>query len=111
MNMLLMGTRIYRIFLLSWVLGVLWAKGYLWWVFGIALLLYVWDAILFPFIVQGGVSLPESSEPESTDSAAAETSSRTSRRWAAADEEKPAEREDDFREPRPGRSSPRRKGS
>jgi hypothetical protein len=32
---------IYRIFLLSLIAAVLWVKGYLWWVFGIAVFLFV----------------------------------------------------------------------
>jgi len=32
---------IYRLFLLSLIVAVLWVKGYLWWVFGIAILLYL----------------------------------------------------------------------
>ncbi len=30
----------YRIFLLSLIVAVLWVKGYLWWVFGIAIVLF-----------------------------------------------------------------------
>jgi hypothetical protein len=37
---------LYRIFLLSLIFGVLWVKGYLWWVFGVAILLYVMDIAL-----------------------------------------------------------------
>ncbi len=32
---------LYRIFLLSLIVAVLWVKGYLWWVFGIALGLFM----------------------------------------------------------------------
>lgn len=32
---------IYRIFLLSLIVAVLWVKGYLWWVFGIAVVLFM----------------------------------------------------------------------
>jgi len=32
---------IYRIFLLSLIVAVLWVKGYLWWVFGIAIVLFM----------------------------------------------------------------------
>jgi len=35
-----------RLFLLSLIVAVLWVKGYLWWIFGIAILLYLVDAIL-----------------------------------------------------------------
>ncbi len=36
----------YRIFLLSLIFGVLWVKGYLWWVFGIAVCLYSMELVL-----------------------------------------------------------------
>ena len=32
---------IYRLFLLSWILSVLWVKGYLWWIFGVSIVLFV----------------------------------------------------------------------
>jgi len=32
---------IYRIFLLSLIVLVLWVKGYLWWIFGIAVILFL----------------------------------------------------------------------
>jgi membrane protein implicated in regulation of membrane protease activity len=32
---------IYRIFLLSLIVAVLWVKGYLWWIFGIAVVLFI----------------------------------------------------------------------
>jgi membrane protein implicated in regulation of membrane protease activity len=32
---------LYRIFLLSLIVAVLWVKGYLWWVFGVASVLFV----------------------------------------------------------------------
>jgi len=32
---------IYRLFLLSLVVAVLWVKGYLWWIFGIAIFLFL----------------------------------------------------------------------
>ena len=37
------GRRLYRLFLLSVLFGVLWAKGYLWSVFILAILLYLYD--------------------------------------------------------------------
>jgi len=35
-----------RLFLLSLIVAVLWVKGYLWWIFGIAILLYLIDAFM-----------------------------------------------------------------
>ncbi len=32
---------IYRLFLLSWILSVLWAKGYLWLIFSVSTVLFV----------------------------------------------------------------------
>jgi hypothetical protein len=29
---------IYRLFLLSWILAVLWVKGYLWWIFAVSVI-------------------------------------------------------------------------
>jgi hypothetical protein len=37
---------IYRLFLLSLIVAVLWVKGYLWWIFGIAILLYLIDGFM-----------------------------------------------------------------
>src|SRR5215471_8437713 len=45
-----LGLWIYRLFLLSVMFAVLWVKGYLWWAFGIALILYLADTIVFPFL-------------------------------------------------------------
>jgi hypothetical protein len=43
-----LGRRLYRIFLLSALFGVLWAKGYLWTIFLLALVLYLIETILLP---------------------------------------------------------------
>jgi len=37
---------IYRLFLLSLIVAVLWVKGYLWWIFAIAILLYLIDGLM-----------------------------------------------------------------
>ena len=37
---------VYRIFLLSLIAAVLWVKGYLWWVFGIAVFLFLLNAFM-----------------------------------------------------------------
>jgi membrane protein implicated in regulation of membrane protease activity len=37
---------IYRIFLLSLIVAVLWVKGYLWWVFGIAIVLFTINMVV-----------------------------------------------------------------
>jgi fatty acid desaturase len=50
---------IYRIFLLSLIVAVLWVKGYLWWVFGIALVL---------FMIHVFVNLPIVHRPDDDDS-------------------------------------------
>jgi hypothetical protein len=60
-----LGRRLYRMFLLSILFGVLWVKGFLWTAFIIALLLYLFDTILIPVLAMQSVELPEpGSEPE-----------------------------------------------
>jgi hypothetical protein len=36
----------YRLFILSWILAVLWVKGYLWWVFAVAAALLLVDVLV-----------------------------------------------------------------
>ena len=40
-NARIIARLIYQLFLLSLIVAVLWVKGYLWWVFGIAIVLFV----------------------------------------------------------------------
>src|SRR4051794_7908733 len=110
-NHLNLGTRIYRLFLLSFIFGVLWVKGYLWWVFSIALLFYLSDTLLFPMISVASEYSRPSSGPQRLPSWSAEQRSAGPAARPPADGENPSGGDDDFREPRPSRSSPRRKGS
>lgn len=104
------GTHLYRLFLLVIMFGVLWQKGYLWSAFLMALLLFLADTLFFPIVRLASNVPPEYPAPRR---------SRQSRQAlppspAQADADSPnapAGGGDDFREPMPGRSSPRRKGS
>ena len=59
------GRRLYRIFLLSILFGVLWVKGFLWSAFIVALVLYLCDVIVVPALAMQAIELSESaSEPE-----------------------------------------------
>jgi hypothetical protein len=59
------GRRLYRIFLLSILFGVLWVKGFLWSAFIVALLLYLYDTIVIPALAAQAIDLPEpDTEPE-----------------------------------------------
>jgi hypothetical protein len=106
------GTRFYRIFLLSLIFGVLWVKGYLWWVFSVALLLYLGDALIIPFISAASEYSRQPSPPpwQAAGSARQRSAASPARPPADADAENPGGSDDDFREPRPSRSAPRRKG-
>ncbi|MGO9469502.1 MAG: hypothetical protein ACLQIB_08670 [Isosphaeraceae bacterium] len=42
----IIATLLYRIFLLSLIAAVLWVKGYLWWILGIAVFLYLLNAFM-----------------------------------------------------------------
>jgi hypothetical protein len=57
-----LGRRLYRIFLLSILFGVLWVKGYLWTAFVIALLLYLYDAIVIPALTVRPIEIAELEE-------------------------------------------------
>jgi hypothetical protein len=86
----------YRLFLVSWIFAVLWVKGYLWWVFGIAALLFVLEMVkaLASSSRSGGDFRPAAPRSHGR---ASSTNSR--------DEE-----DNDFwREPRPPRSAPQTK--
>ncbi len=104
------GTQIYRLFLLSMMFGVLWVKEYLWSAFILAFLLFLGDAFIIPFL-QIASNLPDgSSAPRRT---------KTPRRTIPSppsptdqDESGPQPQGgEDFREPMPSRSSPRRRGT
>jgi hypothetical protein len=118
-NKLNIGTWIYRLFLLSLIFGVLWVKGYLWWVFSIALLLYLWEMLVLPFLsvasqYSSRPSLPPrrpSPVPRPPAPAKQPSPAPPPQAQEQANAESPVAGEDDFREPRPSRSSPRRKGS
>jgi hypothetical protein len=57
------GRRLYRMFLLAILFGVLWVKGYLWSAFVFALLLYLYDAIIKPARETEAIDLPEPGPP------------------------------------------------
>ena len=60
-----LGARLYRIFLLAVLFGVLWAKGYLWTVFIFALFLYLFETIVKPLLEIEAARGKAESEPES----------------------------------------------
>jgi len=105
---------VYRLFLLSILFAVLWAKEYLWTAFCLALLLYVSSLFFIPMLIemssmQGRPPIPI---PTPEPMPAGPSRQRRSASPAPAieeDEEPAAESNDDFREPRPSRSPPRRK--
>ncbi|SRR5579883_657214 len=94
-----LGPWIYRLFLLSVLFAVLWVKGYLWWLFGIALVLYLAETLIFPFL-SVAASLP----------AGPTVRPRKPRSAPQTDAPGFAAGGEDFREPRPSRSSPQRRG-
>ncbi|SRR5579883_569031 len=64
-----LGRRLYRIFLLSILFGVLWIKGFLWTAFIVALMLYLLDTIILPALAIQAMELQETegqaeAEPE-----------------------------------------------
>jgi hypothetical protein len=59
-----LGRRLYRIFLLAVLFGVLWAKAYLWTLFIFALLLYLFETIVKP-ILEIEAARKAGPEPES----------------------------------------------
>jgi hypothetical protein len=89
---------VYRLFLLSWILAVLWVKEYLWWAFTIAAFLLLLDGIILPMIAVSRTinSNPLESPPKSMPSISGNV-----------DEGEP----DVWREPKPPRSSSRTKKS
>jgi hypothetical protein len=59
---------IYRVFLLSLIVAVLWAKGYLWWVFGIAIFLYAFNIIAsFPIVRRDATEYEHRGQEEDED--------------------------------------------
>ena len=57
------GRRLYRLFLLSVLFGVLWAKGYLWSIFVLAILLYLYDTIVIPALTAQTINIPDAERP------------------------------------------------
>jgi len=49
---------IYRVFLCSWIFAILWAKGYLWSLFGLALFLVLLDLYLAAYYYAWAASAP-----------------------------------------------------
>jgi hypothetical protein len=43
---------LHRLFLLTAMFAVLWVKGYLWWIFGVALGLYLASAVMMPVVLE-----------------------------------------------------------
>jgi hypothetical protein len=103
------GTHLYRLFLLGIMFGVLWKKEYLWSAFVIALLLFLGDTLIIPALQIASNMPPENPAPR-----------RPKSRRQTLPPSPPTDEDadgpaagggDDFREPMPGRPSPRRKGS
>jgi hypothetical protein len=57
------GRRLYRLFLLSILFGVLWVKGYLWSVFILALLMYLFDAFILTVMASQTIEIPDVEPP------------------------------------------------
>jgi hypothetical protein len=60
---LALGRRLYRMFLLSILFGVLWVKQYLWTAFVFALLLYVLDTIVLPALAMEAARVADPEPP------------------------------------------------
>jgi hypothetical protein len=57
-----LSRRLYRIFLLSILFGVLWIKGFLWSAFIVALILYLLDTVVLPALAMQAVQMPEAED-------------------------------------------------
>jgi hypothetical protein len=57
------GRRLYRLFLLSVLFGVLWVKGFLWSVFVLAIILYLYDTIVIPALIAQPIDIPDAEPP------------------------------------------------
>jgi hypothetical protein len=58
-----LGRRLYRLFLLSILFGVIWVKGYLWSAFVIALVLYLFDVVVIPARATETIEIPDVEPP------------------------------------------------
>jgi hypothetical protein len=102
------ATHIYRLLLLSIMFGVLWVKEYLWCAFIMAMLLFLGDAFIIPMIRIATNLPPEYSAPRRS-----KTPKQPNPPPSSGEDDSGPEAggSDDFREPMPGRTSPRRRGS
>jgi hypothetical protein len=93
-----LGIRIYRIFLLAIIFGVLWVKAYLWTALILALLLFLGDTLLMP-VLRAAATVPTEPTPR-----------RRRRPQRETMPPGPAiDGGEDFREPPPSRSAPRKR--
>ena len=99
---------IYRLFLLSIMFGVLWVKEYLWWAFSIALLLYLLDTFFIPLLMVA-TSMPRERPEVRWTKPPRPAKSASAAKTDEVEASPPPSGADDFREPMPSRSSPRRK--
>ncbi len=104
-----LGAHLYRIALLCIMFAVLWVKEYLWSAFILALLLLLANTLIIPILQLITNMSHEDVAPRRTRT----RRSKIPAQPAGTDEEDAGPidgGEMDFREPMPGRSSPRRKG-
>jgi hypothetical protein len=77
------GRRIYRLFLLAILFGILGMKGYLWTAFIFALLMYLFDALVVPALSVESFEISDRAEAPDAEEIpdAAPTPRRRRRRW------------------------------
>ena len=76
-----LGGRLYRIFLLSILFGVLWVKAYLWTAFIFALLLYLYDAIVIPALTMNPIEMAEPDDQRDQEDVPKPSPRRGRTRW------------------------------
>ena len=103
-----LGIRIQRLFLLSIIFGVLWVKQYLWSAFLLAGLLYFGEGLLAA-VVRAAMSVPQDPAPRRRTRSRQEMMPPVPTRTNDDAEEPAVEAGDDFREPPPSRSAPRKR--
>jgi hypothetical protein len=107
-NAIDLGTRIYRVFLLAIVFGVLWVKEYLWMAFLLSLLLFLGDTLLMP-VLRAAVTVPPAPRPRGRRRPQWEMMPTLPTSPGEEASEPAVEGGEDFREPPPPRRSAPRK--
>ena len=107
-NQVDLGIRIQQLFFLAIIFGVLWVKGYLWCAFFLAGLLYFGETLLAAAF-RAALSVSPEPTPRRRTESQREMMPPTPDRSSEDAGESPADSGDDFREPPPSRSSPRRR--